>query len=302
MARIEITFLGTSAMVPTKERNVQALFLKYGSEGILFDCGEGTQRQMNIAGINRFSLNHIFISHWHGDHVAGLIGLIQTLGRSDEPITLHLHGPLGTNERMKHLLLGTVFDQRIDLRLFEHNPTKPTVIFESDHFFILAAPLYHTTPTMGYAFVEKDRWRIQITALKKRGIPEGPHLQLLQKGKSITYQGKKIPVEEVTERVHGKKVVIIPDTAPCPAAVDLAKDADLLISEATYSSQHAEKADQYRHMTGAQAALLAHQAGAARLVLTHFSQRYASVKEIEEDAKIYFPSVVCAYDFMHLKV
>lgn len=302
MVSPELTFLGTSAMVPTKERNVQAVFLKYDTEGILFDCGEGTQRQMNIAGINRFSVTRIFISHWHGDHVAGLVGLIQTLGKTEEAVSLDIHGPLGTKERMHHLLRSCVFDQRVALQIFEHSPRKPTVVCETSEWKVCAAPMNHTTPTIGYAFIETDRRRIKMSILKKMGVPEGPHLQQLQKGNSITHNGKKIDVDAVTELVPGKKIVIIPDTAPCSGALELAQDADVLISEATYSSVHAEKAEQHLHMTGAQAAMLANQANAKKLILTHFSQRYPSVKEIEEDAKTYFPGVVCAHDFMHVKL
>ncbi|MDO8642302.1 MAG: ribonuclease Z [Candidatus Woesearchaeota archaeon] len=302
MALIELTFLGTSAMVPTKERNVQAVFLKYDTEGILFDCGEGTQRQMNIAGINRFSITRIFISHWHGDHIAGLVGLIQTLGKRAEQVRLQLHGPKGTKLHMEHLLKCSVFDQRIDLTIFEHTPRKATPIFESEDFCILAAPMHHTIPTLGYAFVQKDRWRVMMDAVRKLGIPEGPHLQQLQKGKSITYQGKKIEVDAVTERMQGKKIVIIPDTAPCASALELAQDADILVSESTYTSEHAEKAEEHCHMTAAQAGMLANQANAQKLILTHFSQRYKSVHAFEEEAKTYFPNVVCAYDFMHLNL
>ncbi len=302
MARIELTILGTSAMVPTKERNVQALFLKYDTEGILFDCGEGTQRQMNIAGINRFSITRIFISHWHGDHVAGLVGLIQTLGKNAEPVSIQLHGPKGTKEHMRHILACSVFDQRVHLTILEHTPRKPTPIFEAEDFCILAAPLYHTTPTLGYAFVEKDRCRINMSALRKLGVPEGPHLQQLQKGKSITYSGKKIDVDAVTEHVPGKKIVIIPDTAPCANALELAQNADLLISEATYTNEHADRAEEHLHMTAAQAAMLANQANAKKLILTHFSQRYKTMHAFEEEAKNYFPHVTCAYDFMHINL
>jgi len=116
---MQITFLGTSCMVPTKERNVTGLFLKYKGEGILFDCGEGTQRQMNITGINRNDVTKILISHWHGDHVGGLMGLIQTLGNRDEPPTIDLYGPKGTKEFIKHLYKGCVFEARVNLRVHE---------------------------------------------------------------------------------------------------------------------------------------------------------------------------------------
>ncbi len=299
---MEITFLGTSAMVPTKERNVQAVFVRHGSQGFLFDCGEGTQRQMNIAGINRFDITHIFISHWHGDHVAGLVGLIQTLGKKEDLHTIHLHGPKGSKERMKHILLCSYFDQKVTIKITEHNVKKVTTIVDEDTFIVQAAPVEHTIPALGYSLIEKDRWRVKMSVLKKKGIPPGPHVQPLQKGKSITYKGKKLDAKEATQLVKGKKLTIIPDTAPCKTAVDLAMDADVLISEATYGCEHEEKAEKYKHLTSTQAAMLANQAEAKKLILTHFSQRYKTVKDIEEEAQTSFPNTVCAYDFMKVKL
>ena len=132
---LEITMLGTSSMVPTKERNVQSIHLDYKGEGILLDCGEGTQRQMNIAGINRTKVRKILITHWHGDHVSGIIGLIQTLGNSKDVSELKIYGPKGTQDSMNHLLKTCIFDLTVDLEVTELDISDNKIFFENDSLF-----------------------------------------------------------------------------------------------------------------------------------------------------------------------
>lgn len=295
---MRITFLGTSGMVPTKERNVSGIFLQYKDQGILFDCGEGTQRQMNIAGIKRTSVTKVLLSHWHGDHVAGLIGLLQTLGNEKVQAHLGVYGPVGTKRRMDFLLKTCSFDLGVELEVKEINAVKPLMFLEDEEYFIEAALLDHKEICIGYAFVEKDRRKIAMDYLKKIGVPEGAHLRTLQEGKPITWKGKKVDVEKATYVQKGKKIAYVTDTLPCSNAVLLAQDADLLICEATYASALKEKADEYKHMTAQDAALIAQQADVKKLVLTHFSQRYETTEELEKEAKTHFPEAVCAYDFM----
>ncbi len=299
---MEITFLGTSCMVPTKERNVSGVHLSYKGEGILLDCGEGTQRQMNIAGINRNTVRKVLISHWHADHMAGLLGLLQTMGNMGENPKVDIYGPKDTKMRMEHLLRCSVFDLQVELTIHELVPKGIETVFNGKDYRLLATQMSHSTPCIGFAFIEKDRRRVNMGYLKTLGIPEGPHLQPLQEGKSITYKGKHVDVEKATSITNGKKIAWIPDTRACQAIVDLAVDADLMISEATYASKLQHKAEQYSHLTAKEAALLANQANAKRLVLTHFSQRYETMEEIEEDAKTYFDNVICAKDFMKIKL
>jgi len=287
-------------MVPTKHRNVQSVFLKYKTHGILFDCGEGTQRQMNIAGIKRTEVTKIFLSHWHGDHVSGIIGLLQTLSNSESRHKIEIYGPKETKKKVGYLFKAVRFDAAIELKITDVDAKKIKKISEDDDYVIEAVNVEHGIPCLGYSFTEKDRWRINISYLKEMGVPEGPHLQLLQKGKNMIYKGKEIEAKKAASLVRGKKITIIPDTGMCQNAVDLAYGADVLICEATFASKHTEKSEKYRHLTAAQAAMIANQANVEKLYLTHFSQRYENTQEIEEDARAYFNNIVCAYDFMKI--
>lgn len=294
--------LGTSSMVPTKDRNVQAIHLEYKGEGILFDCGEGTQRQMNIVGINRTKVQKILISHWHGDHVSGLIGLIQTLGNSKDVSQLKIYGPSGTKKSMNHLLNSCIFDLTVDLEINELDISEKKVFFENENYYLEAAPLNHKVPCIGYSFVEKDRRRIDLNKAKKYGLVEGPSLGELQKNIPIKKDGKLIMPDDVSFIVKGKKVSVIADTSFSANAQVLANGADVLICEATYKKEEEEKANEYNHLTSEQSALIASNAGVGKLVLTHFSQRYKDLSDLFEQAKNVFPNTVLAFDFMKIKL
>ncbi|MCF7872496.1 ribonuclease Z [Candidatus Woesearchaeota archaeon] len=300
----EITFLGTSSMVPTKDRNVQSIYLEYNGEGILIDCGEGTQRQMNIKGINRLKVKKILISHWHGDHVSGLIGLIQTIGNGnrEEQSKLTIYGPLGTKKHMEHLLQSCIFDLNLDLEINELNIKQKNVIYENEDYMIEAAPLEHSTPCLGYSFIEKDRRNIQLAKAKKLGLREGPNLGKLQRGHSIKHEGKEITPDMVSTIKKGKKTTFILDTGLTENCYLLAENSDLLICESTLSIKLAEKAELRKHMTAQGAAQIASKAGTKKLILTHFSQRYTTLHDLEEEAKAVFPNTDLAFDFMKVKL
>ncbi len=301
---MKIVFLGTGGMVPTKDRNVQSTYLEYRGEGILMDCGEGTQRQMNLAGINRIKVRKILISHWHGDHVAGLIGLIQTLGNIDEPGTVRLYGPEGTKDYLDHMLKCCSFDMRLDLQVQEIRPEddEPVTFFENDRYELQAVRLRHSTPCLGYAFVEKDQRNISMAKAEKLGLEEGPVLGRLQKGETITKDGETISPDDVSTIKKGRKVSFALDTEPCPGLNNLARDADIFIAEATYESSLDEKAEEYKHLTAQLVAQVASQENVKKLYLTHFSQRYKTPEKLEEDARKVFPDTVCAYDFLQVKL
>lgn len=296
---MEITFLGTASMVPTKERNPSAVLISYGSEGILIDCGEGTQRQMKITGIKLTKITKIIITHWHGDHVLGLPGLIQSLGASDYNKTLKIYGPEGTKKYFQALTKTFLFDRKVKMEVNEITKNK---FFENEDFLLEALQLKHGIPTIGISFIEKDKRKIDIKKVKKLGLPEGPLLGQLQKGNTITWKNKKIKPEEVSHLEEGKKITIIADTLLCNNCYKLAEDADLLICEATYSSKLEDKGEEYNHMTAKQAAQIANKANVKKLVLTHFSARYKNTQEIEEDARTYFDNIVCAKDFMKINL
>lgn len=305
---IEITFLGTGSMVPTKDRNVIGMFLSYKNKGILFDCGEGTQRQMNIAGINRNKVNYVLLSHWHGDHVSGLIGLIQTLGnqqmQNEERPTLHIYGPKETEERMEHMLRTCIFENKVILEIHELNPKRGEIltILENEDFYIQTARLDHSVPCLGYSFIEKDTRKIDMGKVRKLGLTEGPLVGKLQSGDIVKHEEKVITPDMVSELKKGLKITVIMDTGLCDIAVELAKDSDLLVCEATFSSELGDKAEDYKHMTAKDAALLANNANAKRLIITHISQRYKTTSEILDDAKNVHNTVEVAYDFMKVKL
>ncbi len=294
---MELTFLGTSSMSPTKDRNHSAIFLKYKKEGILIDCGEGTQRQMKITGIKITDTTKIIVTHWHGDHVLGIPGLIQTRSMTETPTTMEIYGPKGIKKHIKE-----AFDT------FDVRPTFQITVTEvgtgeflkTDDFSIHALPLKHGIPCVGYTFIEADKKRINIDYAKKTGIPEGPLLGELQRGKTITWQGKKITPEEATYTIKGKKITFIIDTGLTQNCFKLAENADILICESTYASKLEEKATQRLHLTALEAAQIASKSNAKKLILTHFSQRYKNTHEIEEDARNAFDNIICAKDFMKI--
>jgi len=288
-------------MVPTKDRNVSGYYLDYNGEGILFDCGEGTQRQMNIAGIKRNKVKKILVTHWHGDHVSGIVGLIQTIGNSEEAVTLSVYGPKGTKEKMGHLMKSCSFETKVEVKVFELEPKKLETIYENDLYCIQAAKLYHSIPCLGYRFVEKDRLKIKMSKLQKEGVKEGSHLKKLQDGKDMTYKGKKYLVKDYTSEVKGKIFSYVPDTMFGPNCVLLAENADVLLCEATFDHSLAEKAHEKKHGTSQQAAQDAQEANVKKLLLTHFSQRYKELSKVLEDAKDVFLNTECAFDFMKVK-
>ncbi len=296
---IEITFLGTGCMQPTKERNHSAIVLKYKNETILMDCGEGTQRQMRIAGIKPTNITKLLISHWHGDHVFGIPGLLSTMGADQFPKKLSVFGPSGSKKFMKNLF--TSFNSK---SIIEHDVTevKSGVIFENDDFILRAEQLEHSVKCVGFSFIEKDRRRVDMSKAKKFGLKEGIELGKLQDGKSITFNGKKITPDDVTYIVPGKKISYIADTVPCDGANELARDADVLISEGTHLDDIKEKTEKYMHLTVKQAALIASENNAKKLVITHISKRYKSSADIAEEARTYFDNSIVAEDFMKIRV
>lgn len=296
---MKILFLGTSSMVPTKERNQSGILIRYKNENILVDCGEGIQRQLKIADAKLTKITKILISHWHGDHVLGIPGLMQSMSASGYNGKLRVYGPVGTRKLMEKMFDVFAFDNRIDVMVDEISGGK---FFENNDFILEAKTLEHNVPTLGYSLAEKDKRKIDIKYIKKIGIPIGPLLGELQKGKSIVWKGKKVDVSKAAKIVEGKKMTIINDTLPCGNVDALAKNSDLIICEATYSSDLEDKSKKHMHMTAAQAGRLAKKADAGKLVLTHFSARYKDTKELEKDAKKYFKNVICAKDFMRIEV
>ncbi len=295
---MNITFLGTSSMMPTKERNHSSILISYKNHGILVDCGEGTQRQLRIAGIKPSKITKLLITHWHGDHVLGIPGLIQNLAAHNYKNTLEIYGPKGSKKYLKNMLAGIVLQERLKYEVKEIS----SGIFYKRDLIIEALPLDHITPCLAYSFKEKDSRRININYTKKFGLTNHPLLGSLQKGKNIVYKGKKISASKATTLIKGKKVTIVMDTAPTRNAVKIAKNSDLLITEATWSKELEKFVMKRKHLTAELAARIAKQANAKKLILTHFSQRYKDIKQLETEAKKVFKNTFLAEDFMQVDV
>ena len=299
---MEIIFLGTSEATPTAKKSQTAVLLKYKNENILVDCGEGTQRQFKIARVNPCKLTRILITHWHGDHILGLPGLIQTLALNNYSKTLHIYGPKGTKRFMQLMLSFFVFRERIKIEV--HELLRDGIFLETKDFQTIAYKMEHFTPCLAYSFIEKDKRKINIDFIRKKGLKDGPLLGKLQEGKSISFKGKKISAKQATKIKKGKKVCFIFDTLLNKNCINAAKNSDLLICEATFlESQHSDKAKERAHLTAKQAATIAKKTKAKELILTHISQRYAKDDAvILKEAKKTFRKSRLAKDFMKIKL
>lgn len=299
---IEITFLGTVSGIPTKDRNHPAIALEYYGEGkdtLLFDCGEGTQKQLMISGISFMKINKIFISHWHADHFAGLIPLIQTMNLEKRKKELKILGPEAERFVSDIIDLG-YFGLRfpVDAVDVPFEGGQSTLIDETEDYQIFSAPMFHTVPAVAFCFKEKDRWSIDLKKLKELELKRGVWLKKLKKFGKAEYKGKTIKIEDVADVKNGLKVVYSGDTKPCDNMLKLAKDADLLIHDGTFLEEDESKA----HADVRQAAKLAKKADVKQLILTHLSRRYTDTKELEDAAKKVFPNTKIAHDFMKVKL
>jgi len=295
---INIIFLGTSAMIPTKERNHNSILISYKDQGILIDCGEGTQRQLRIAGIKPSKITKLLITHWHGDHTLGIPGLIQNLAAHNYRNTLEIYGPKGSKRYLKNLLSGIIMQEKIKYKVKELS----SGIFYKNSFALESTPLNHIIPCLAYSFKEKDRRKINLSYLKKFNLIQHPLLGDLQKGKNIVYKGKKILASKATNIIPGKKITIIMDTAPTKSAVKIARNSDILITESTWSKDLEKFVIKRKHLTAELAAKMAKQANAKKLILTHFSQRYNDIKQLETEARKIFKNTILAEDFMQISI
>ena len=296
---INITFLGTSSMIPTKERNHSSLLITYKNEGILVDCGEGTQRQLRIAGIRPGKITKLLITHWHGDHVLGIPGLIQNLAAHNYTKTLEIYGPKGSKKYLKNMMSGIILKERTKYVVKE---ISRGIFYKDLEFTLEATPVEHGTPCLAYSFKEQDKRKINLSYLKKFKLKQHPLLGKLQKGKSITYQGKKISVKKATNLIPGKKITIVMDTAPTKSALTLAKNSDLLITESTWGSEMEALAKKRKHLTSNLAAEMAKKAKVKKLILTHFSQRYKELESLKKQAQKIFKNIELAKDFMEVQL
>ena len=292
---IKLTFLGTSDQIPSKKRNHSAMLLTYNGENILIDCGEGTQRQFKRAELNMCKITRILITHWHGDHVFGIPGILSSLALSGYNKKLYIYGPKGTKEFMNKLLDVFRFTKSYPIEVKEVSSGK---FLDMKDFYIEAKAMAHGIPTNAYTFVKKGFTRIDKGKLKKSGLPEGPLLQNLKHGKDVKYNGKTYKAKDLTYKQDELKVSIVLDTRFNSGIVPFVKGSNLLVSEATYSHELEKQAEEHLHLTSKQSAEIAKKAKVGRLVLTHLSQRYENnPKHILDEAKKVFKNTVLAEDF-----
>lgn len=292
MEKITLTFLGTGNAVPTPKRNHTAMLLTYKNENILVDCGEGTQRQFKFAKLSANKITRFLLTHMHGDHVLGIPGLFQTLKMNDYSKVLEIYGPRGTERFIDGL------EQLFKIKIKTDVQEVFSKFLETDEFYLEAAPMKHDSLCNAYSFVIKDKYRLDPAKLKKLKLPNSPLLKQLAKGEDITFEGKKIKASDVSYHEKGRKITFILDTAYNDAAVELAKDSDILVCEASFSNEEQQLANERLHLTSEQAATIAKKANAKHLILTHISQRYEhNPKIILEEAKKVFKNVTLAKDF-----
>ena len=298
--------LGTSSGKPTLRRNVSATAVVRDGEWLLFDCGEGTQTQISRAKLNPSKLTAIFITHLHGDHFNGLSGLLSTMGLDRRVRALTLVGPPGIREYLETLARLKILyvNYPLDVREFAALKTV-TPVYETDDYFVAARPLDHRIFTLGYRLEERPRpGRFDLERARALGIPEGPMYRRLQLGEDVQLDdGRLIRSHEVVGPPRpGKAVAYCTDTRPFAGTVELARGVDLIIHEATYTDDMAYEARDYGHSTAAQAAQIASEANAQRLLITHFSTRYADVGPLYDEARAGFPETLLAQDLMEIEV
>lgn len=298
---IRVTFLGTAAARPTVGRNVSALAVQREGEQMLFDCGEGTQRQMMRYGTG-FALTRILITHTHADHFLGLTGLLRTMALQGRTDPIDLVGPPRSADILGEAVSLGVERVPFEVRIREIEAGERIELEEYD---LEAFRVRHGCSAVGWAIQEHDRLgRFDVEKARALGIPEGPLFGELHRGRAVEVEGRTIePSEVVGPARPGRRVVYTGDTLPAPEVEAAARDADLLVHDATFTEEEAERARETHHTTALGAARLAARAGAHRLALTHVSARYSeNARVLEEEARTAFPGAVVAYDGLEIEL
>jgi ribonuclease Z len=303
MSILRLTFLGTSAAAPTLHRNVSGLAMKADSDLLLFDCGEGSQRQMIRFGTG-FSVSEVFFTHFHADHYLGIIGFLRTLGMGGRAEKMVLHGPAPAKRLLDSAIHLGVERLSFPVEIVE---LKGGEVLQRNGYTIRAVKVDHRVNALGYVVEEDQRpGRFDPEAARALGVTPGPDFGKLQRGETVkSVDGKDVKPEQVMGVSRtGRKVVVSGDTRPCPALTEASAGADLLVHEATFSDDEQERALETRHSTAREAGRVARQASVKRLVLNHFSSRHdVDPKPLLEQAREEFKGQCeCAYDGLTIEV
>ena len=300
---MKLVVLGTSCSNPTVERNLTAIALQFEGNWFLFDCPEGTQRQMMQCGVSYMRVHSIFLSHFHADHVLGLPGLMATMAMHERDVPLNVYGPRGTKREIEKIMDLALMKRNFEIRVKEVSSGK---IAEGEKYSIEAFPLKHGIPCLGFAFKEKDKeGTFQRETALKLGIPEGPLWSKLQKGEKAKVGKKVFKPEQVMDYEkgrQGKKVSIVMDTLPSDSYFDAIRDSDVLVHEAAFLEKHITRAKETKHCTAKQAAWVASQTNAKKLVIVHISPRYKNNKDVENEARQEFGNIVVPKDLEEIEV
>jgi len=300
---LHIVFLGTAAGVPTPKRSLPAILIQREGEQLMFDCGEGVQRQMLLA---RGSLNRkmkIFITHMHGDHVLGLPGLLQTMALLNRERKLDVYGPPRINDFLEAIRETVPFALTFPVEI--HEIEKAGVVCDGEEYCVEAIQSRHVIPSFAYAYKEKPRpGKFHPEKAEALGVQEGPLWGKLQRGQDVRLPNQRVvkPEEVMDTPRKGRKIVYTGDTRPFKLLEKFASGADLLIHDSTLGEELAERAKEYCHSTPSQAARTAKKAKVKKLVLTHISQRYEDTSKVLKQAKRIFKNTLVAEDFMKLDI
>ncbi|MFA6451616.1 MAG: ribonuclease Z [bacterium] len=299
---MRIIFLGTSGGLPTPRRSLPSVAVLRDGEMMLFDCGEGTQTQIMRKGLGFGRLSKIFISHLHGDHLSGLMGLLMSLTLLEHETPLDIYGPPQLapfyDSLVRDINLRTKFPVTI-------KTAEPGCVVREEDYIIEAAPVRHSSPCLAFALQEKMRpGRFDLDHARELGIPEGPLFGRLQKGEQITLDdGRVIASPDVLGPARkGRRIVYVTDTMCHPPIIPFCRDADLLIHEGMFTNDMEDEARLRKHCTAAQAAFIAREAGAKRLVLVHLSARHGDTNPLRDEARAVFPGALVAHDLMEIEI
>ncbi|WP_407379692.1 ribonuclease Z [Methanobrevibacter sp.] len=297
---MEITFLGTSSAVHSYSRSHPSIALKAFGETILFDCGEGTQRQLIYAKISPMKISKIFITHYHGDHILGIPGLLQSMNFRGRESKLTIYGPRGLdNLRQAIACLGFPnFDFPVEWIEIDSG-----TIIENEEYVIKAQKVKHNTLTLAYSVEELKKPRFLREKAIELGVPEGPAFGKLHKGIPVEVDGEIIQPQQVLGPPRkGHKITYSGDTIPCEEMIEFAHDSSILIHESTYKLEDRDKAELHAHSTSADAANIALQSHSKELILTHISTRYVDISDLLKEAKEIFENTKIAKDLMKVEL
>ena len=292
---LDLVFFGTSGSVPTAQRAPSALLVRRGGERLLFDCGEGTQRQLLRSTVGLVELREVFLSHFHADHYLGLPGMLKTFALRGRKVPLDVYGPPGVRDLFS--TLRRVFGKLT--YALEVAELEPGDVLERDGYNLVTFPVAHGVQSLGFALVEHPRpGRFDVSASDALGVPPGPERGLLQAGESVQLADGRVvtPDEVLGEARPGRKVVLSGDTAPSPTVLEAARGAEVLVHEATFLEEERERARETAHSTALEAAEIARDAEVGLLALTHLSNRYFG-PEVMREARTIFPETVVPKDF-----